>query len=278
MPQFIRIFLYKFKEYIALILLLILSLIFITLNNNKDVKNVKLFALGIFAGLNSSISNLGVLFENTDYIENLEKTNAELMLEVNLLRNYGLENNELKEMLEFQKSSKYNLISAKIVSRLVSKISGYYIISEGISHGVESGMPVITDKGLVGITVDVAESYATVRTFENSLFKVAVKNQRSNIDGILNWDGKNLFIKNVPTTHDFEVGDRIVVSELSTILPPAIPIGIISEKESTVSGILSNLKVRPFANLNSIRNVLVLQVSINRQVDSLEQNLMGGEK
>ncbi len=53
-------------------------------------------------------------------------------------------------------------------------------------------MPVITDKGLVGIVFESTDNYSSVRTYENSLFKVAVKNQRSNVDGVLNWDGKNL--------------------------------------------------------------------------------------
>jgi len=278
MPQFIRIFLNKFKEYIVLVLLLILSLILITLNNNSEVKNIRLFSLGVFASVNSTILNLGNLFEDSEYIESLEKSNAELMLQNNQLRNYGLENNQLNDILAFQQTSHYKIATAKIVSRLVSKISGYLIISKGTNDGIVEGMPVLTDKGLVGLVIDAAENYSSVRTYENSLFKVAIKIQRSNVDGVLNWDGKNLLIKNVPTTYDVEIGDRIVVSELSSILPPAIPIGIVVEKESTLSGVLSNLKVRPYTNINSIRNVIVLQIENNNQLDSLEYKLFGGGK
>ena len=146
-------------------------------------------------------------------------------------------------------STNYDLITAKIVSRLVSKISGYFIISKGNNDGIKQGMPVITDKGLVGIVIATADNYSTVRTYENSLFKVAVKVQRSNVDGILSWDGINLLVKNVPTTEDVEIGDRIVVSELSSMLPPSIPVGIVGEKESTISGVLTNLKIKPFADI-----------------------------
>jgi len=278
MANYIRIFLAKFKEYIALVVLLILSLILITLNNNSEVKNIRLFSLGLFASINSGIINLGTLFEDKVYIENLEKNNAELMLQINQLRNFGLENERLNNFLLFKNDSEFELLTAKIVSRLVSKISGYFIISKGSGDGVTKGMPVITDRGLVGIISDAADNYSSVRTYENSLFKIAVKIQRSNVDGVLNWDGENLLIKNVPSTYDVEIGDRVIVSELSSLLPPSIPIGLVVEKETTLSGVLSNLKVKPFAGLNSIRNVMVIKVEKNSEIDSLQNSLLGVEK
>lgn len=278
MPQFFRIFLNKFKEYLILIFLLVLSLILITLNDNQKVKNIRVYTLGIFSGVNTALTNLSRIFEDTEYIESLEKRNAKLMLQVNQLRNYGLENDQLNDILNFRSDSEYEFITAKIVSRLVSKISGYFIISKGTADGIENGMPVITDQGLVGIVLDASENFASVRTYENSLFSVAVKNQRSNIDGLLNWDGRNLLIKNVPTTYDIEVGDRIVVSELSSIIPPSIPVGIVVEKETTLSGVLSNLKVKPFVALSDIKNVIVLKISKVNQLDSLSLDLMGTRK
>ena len=276
MPQFVRSFFANIKEYIVLITLLIISLFLITLNENQKVKNVRLFSLGIFATVTKAINDVQISFEKTEYIESLLKNNAQLMLQVNELRDYAYEINDIKGQIEFRTKSDYDLIFAQVVSRLVSKVSGYFIVSKGLSDSVAVGLPVITDKGLVGMIVDVSQNYSTVRTIENSLFKVAVRDQRSNVDGILNWDGKNLQIKNVPTTEDVEVGDRILVSELSTIIPPSIPVGIISNKESTVSGILSNIKVKPFVNITKVKNVLILKSNKNLQLDSLITRI-GGE-
>ncbi|MCP5063700.1 MAG: rod shape-determining protein MreC [Ignavibacteriae bacterium] len=274
MPDFLLQLISKFKEFIVLTLLLVLSLIIMSLNENSNVRNIKLFALGSFAGVNSMVSNVSSYFENTEYVSELEKQNAKLMLEVNKLREYALENNELKKIILFSGETEYEVAHAKIVSRLVSKVHGYFIVSKGKTDGIKKGMPIITDDGLVGIVYNVMENYSSVRTFENSLFKLAVKDQRSNVTGVLNWNGKNLIIKNVPTTKDVEIGDRIVVSELSSIIPPSIPIGIVADKETTVSGLLSNIIVQPFANLNSSRNILILKTNFNTQLDSLENNLI----
>ncbi len=274
MPRFIKIFLDRFKEYIVLILFLIASLSLISLNENPKVKNLRVFSLGIFASLNSFISNTYDATSNNNYVQQLEKRNAELMLQVNKLRKYGLEHERLNKIFKFVNTQKSDLVVARIVSRLVSKISGYFIISKGSKEGIEKGMPVVTDQGLVGLVIDVANDYSSVRTYENSLFKVAVKNERSNVNGILNWNGRKLVISNVPTTEDMEVGDKIIVSELSSIIPPAIPIGKIVDKESTISGILSNIIVEPYTKINNLKTVIVVKTIRNLQLDSLELNLI----
>jgi len=274
MPDFLIQLLNKFKEFIVLTILLVLSLVIMSLNENSNVKNIKLFALGSFAGINSIVSNIGSYFEDTQYVSELEQQNAKLMLEVNQLREHALENNELKKIFLFSQETDYEVEHARIVSRLISKVQGYFIISKGKVDGIKNGMPIITDDGLVGIVYNVMENFSSVRTFENSLFKLAVKDQRSNVTGVLNWNGKNLIIKNVPTTNDVEIGDRIVVSELSSIIPPSIPIGIVADKETTVSGLLSNIIVQPFAKLNSLKNILILKTNFNTQLDSLENNLI----
>ncbi len=278
MPKFLIQFISRFKEYIILTFLLIVSLFLMSLNEKTSVKKFKLLALGSFASINAVVTDIAGYFEDTPYVKKLEKTNAKLMLQVNTLREYALENNELKKLLSFKELNKFDVIHAKIVSRLVSKISGYFIIAKGRNDSIAVGMPVITDNGLVGIIYDITDNYSTVRTFENSLFNVAVKDQRSNVNGILNWNGKSLIIKNVPTTYDVEVGDRIEVSELSSIIPPSIPVGIVADRETTVSGLLSNIIVKPFADLYLLKNVIVLKTVVSPELDSLEINLEGSIK
>ncbi len=273
MPDFLIHFIKRFKEYFVLLLLLILSLFIMSLNASASVNNFKTLALGTFATFNNGITNFAGYFEDTPYLTKLQKQNAKLMLQVNSLREYAFENNELKNLLKFESTNKYKTTNAKIISRMVSKVSGYFIISKGRNDSIAIGMPAVSDKGLVGIVYNVTDNYSSVRTFENSLFHVAVKDQRSNISGILNWNGKHLVIQNVPTTNDVEIGDRIVVSELSSIIPPSIPVGIVADKETTVSGLLSNIIIKPFAELSSLKNIIVLKTVANAELDSLENNI-----
>jgi cell shape-determining protein MreC len=71
-----------------------------------------------------------------------------------------------------------------------------------------------------------------------------------------------------------KVGDRIETSSFSTILPPSIPVGVIEEKDTEVSGLLSNIYVKPFSDIKSVENLFIVKVIENDQIDSLEMNLL----
>ena len=107
---------------------------------------------------------------------------------------------------------------------------------------------------------------------------IAVDNQRSGIDGILSWNGQRLIIKHIPTTFDMKIGDRIETSDFSTIFPPSIPVGVIEEKETEVSGLLSNVYVKPFADIQTVEFLFVMKIIENEQIDSLHTNLIHKER
>lgn len=263
----------NFKEYFLVVTLLIISLSILSLNEKPEIKKIKSYSFGAFAVFNSVVSDIINLFGNQKKMDELRKLNAELMLKVNSLREHGLENVKLKNMLGFKDTTKIPLIPARVISTLISKTQGNFITNVGIQDSVKVGMPVITEKGLVGIIYNTAEDYSMVRTLYNSNFKVAVRNQSSNVDGILSWDGTMLVIKNIPTTYDMKPGDRIISSDFSTIVPPQIPIGLIEKKESSVSGLLSNIIVKPFVDIRSVRNVFVMRMFPDKQIHKLEFNL-----
>ena len=166
------------------------------------------------------------------------------------------------------------MIPSAIISKLVSKIHGNFVIDVGTSDSVDVGMPVINHLGLVGIVTDVSSNFSVVRTLYNSNLALAVVDQRSNVAGIMDWNGIELVMKNIPTTYDVMIGDRIVTSEFSTILPPSIPVGVVVDKETNISGLLNSITVRPFVEIPSLKNVFVLQIIQDTQIDSLELNLL----
>jgi rod shape-determining protein MreC len=271
MFSIIKRFIYEFKEYIVLIILLIISLLLLSLNEHSAIRGVKRISFGSFALLTSTFDNL-LSYDNTANAE-LRKRNAELMLQLNKYRRYKNENEKLKSLLEFRDTTSYPLESARVISRLLSVSEGNLILNTGKKDSVFKGMPVINDRGLVGLVTDATQDFSLVRLLLNSNFKVSVKDQRSGVDGILAWNGRKLIMKNVPTTYDLEVGDRVITSDYSTIIPPAIPVGLITKKETTVTGMLSDIVVTPFVDFSSIQYAFVLKLVPSKQVDSLELNL-----
>lgn len=266
-----------YKEYIVLVVLLLISLSLISLSQKPAVKKVKTTAFGSFAVLSSVFSRVLEPFQSSFEIEKLREENARLMLQVNQLREYGVQVDELKRMLSFKDSSDFPLIPAKIVSKYVSTTQGNFIINAGRTDNIRVGMPVISDKGLVGVVESVSKDFSIVRTLKNHELEFAVKNQRSRFDGVIGWNGTDLVIKNVPKTYDMEVGDRIISSDFSSKFPPSIPVGIVTGGNRDKTGIFNNIVVKPFVDFIRIENVFVLGIVPSFKKNGIELNLVRGE-
>ncbi|NLT51698.1 MAG: rod shape-determining protein MreC [Ignavibacteria bacterium] len=274
MFNYIRNFFFNAKEYIITIILLLVSLVVISQNDKSEIKRFKTISFAAVAFLKSSLSSASDFLKDDEELQNQKKINAKLMLEVNNLRNYKKENEELKTLLNFKKSIPKDLIPAEIVSKKITMPRWNFIINSGKNDGVKEGMPVLTETGLVGIVYSCSGSFSVVRTLRNVDLNIAVTNQRSLVNGVLNWNGKNLIIKNIPSTYDMELGDRIVTSDFSTLIPPSIPVGLIVKKETDQSGLVSNVIVSTFADLSRAQNVFVYPFIRSKEIDSLEFNLM----
>lgn len=267
-------FFFLFKEYIVLVILLLASLSVISFNDSSSVKSIRTISIGGFAVLSSVTDAVTGIFSSDDELLEQKRLNARLMLKLNLLQEAARENNKLAGMLAFKDTTSYPLVAAKVVSKMVNAAQGSYVINSGLSDSVKTGMPVITEAGLAGIVHNVSSGYSYVRTLQNTRLKVAVEDTRSGVNGVLAWNGRNVIMKNIPSTFDITRDDTVVTSGYSTIVPPRIPVGVVTKIEKTTSGLLTDVTIKPFVDFVKLKSVFVLQVITDKQVDSLKLNLL----
>ena len=233
----------NFKEYIVLVILLITSLILLSQNSSQGIQKVRSIAFGTFASVTSIFTDIFNVSNLKNENENLRRTNAEMMLHLSRLREYGIVNDDLKSLLALKDSSKFPLIPATIVSKSLSKSQGTITINAGKNQGAKVGMPVITDKGLLGIIYNTSDNYSIARTLNNVDLKVTVKSERTRENAMMKWNGDWLVMVNVPKTYDLKKGDRIVTSEISSIIPFPLPVGVVYEIGNVEKGIFNEVKV-----------------------------------
>jgi len=262
----------NFREYIALVLLILLSLIILSQNKNPNVQKVRAIAFGSFATITSVISDIFSVTNLKRENEELRETNAKLMLQISRLREFGIVNKELKDLLAFKDTTGFPLIPASIVSRSLSMTQNTITLNAGKKDSVLPGMPVINDKGFIGIVSSVSENFSIARTLNNVDLRLTVIDERSRINGILKWTGEELIIINIPNTFDVEAGDRIITSDVSSIVPIPIPVGIVEEFSPGETGVFSYIRVKPFADLTPVENVFILAKVKSKQIDNLEFN------
>lgn len=262
----------QFREYLVLIALVILSLSLLTQNNNPQVQKVRAIAFASFATVTSVFYDLFNITQLKNENQVLRKLNAEMMIQVSMLREYGILNRELKGMLGFKDSTSLPIIPTNIVSKSLSITQNMITLDVGKNEGIKPGMPVISYRGLVGIVQTCSDNFSIARTLKNVDLKLTVKNENKRLNGIMKWDGEKLVIVDVPRTYDFDVGDRIVTSEISSIIPVPIPIGIVAKIEEDKTGLLNLIQIKPFEEVLSVENVFILMLVENAEKNSLELN------
>ena len=262
----------RFKEYFILTLLVIISLTLLTQNNNQQVQKVRAVAFGSFAAVSSVFYDLFNITQLKNENKDLRQTNAELMLQLSMLREQGILNRELNGMLGYEDTTSLPLIPATIVSKSLSITQNTITINEGTKKRIKPGMPVISYRGMVGIIQTCSDNFSIARTLKNVDLKLTVKNEKNRLNGIMKWDGEKLVIVDVPKTYDFDIGDRIVTSEISSIIPVPIPVGIVAKIEEEQTGILNLIHVTPFEEVLTVEHVFILMLVENEEKNNLELN------
>jgi rod shape-determining protein MreC len=259
------------KEYIIFSFIVLVCLIMIFQNENIQVRFMRGAAVSIIGAVQSTFSVIPNIFQLERENKLLRETNNTLSNEISLLKESRLENMRLIGMLEFKQRTNYQMVTAKIVGKTLIQTRNNITLNTGESDSVKSGMPVITDKGLVGKIVAVSKNFSIAQILLNKDLKISAKDQRSRVDGILSWDGENrLQLKNVSKSSDLVVGDVIITSEYSNHFPAGIPIGY-ALTAGTVDNLFKKIEVQPFVNFETLEEVFILKYLTNEERQNLEK-------
>lgn len=251
-------YLYLFKEYVLLVILVSISLILLVVNDNTQIRQIRSLTVGTLGAIQQTFSFLPNLTALQRENELLRKVNVNLADEVNQLREARLENIRLRSMIALQETSTTKLISAKVVAKNLNLLRNTITLDIGSNENVHIGNPIVTGEGLIGRIVSVSGNYSIGQMLVNVDFRASAKVQRSRVDGILAWDGNTLLLKNVAKTLDVKTGDAIITSEYSNAFPPGIKIGIVTTVAEIPNSLFKRIEVIPTVNLTQTEEVFVM--------------------
>src|SRR5436309_1381417 len=104
-----------FKEYFLLTLLIILSLVLLGMNDNRQLHAIRSYTVGFIGVLQSGLSVIPNVFELKRENEILRQLNVNLSDEVNRLREARLENLRLRGMIGLKEQKEFKLMSADVI-------------------------------------------------------------------------------------------------------------------------------------------------------------------
>lgn len=264
------------KNYIVFALLVSLSLLLISTNNNVHTRGLQVVGLFTTAYIQSGVDDVIGYFSLASKNRELQEENARL-IDLNARTRAAMaENEQLREMLNLRKQSGYPLVPADVVGRTSEAGRNFITLDAGEKDGVRVGDPVVAGTGLVGIIAAVGEDFSLVRTLLDNDSRVAAKLVNASADGlIVTGSFGELAMKNVARRYSVEPGDLVESSSLSTLVPPGIPIGMVTEAKDQPGQLFKKIDVQPAVNYTSISNMFIMMYSRPAEAIKLERERLG---
>jgi len=240
------------KDYIITALILVLAAGIMINRHDGGLQNARKVSITILSYLEQPLSNIRIYRQALTTNSYLHRQNILLQDELSRLRSAEQQNRVLRDLLELREQSSTPLIPVNIVAKDLTGLNNSLSVSAGSARGVKNGMPVINSEGLIGQVIVVAENYAQVLPYSNSLFRVSAQVQESRAYGIVSWRGnknRELVLEFIPETIDVEVGQLVETSGFGNQFPAGIPIGEITRVEPGQGVDSQTIYLDAYANL-----------------------------
>jgi len=267
-------FIVRFKEYIVLVILSVMCFSFMSYGSLGQLGGFRSLVIATIGAVQSAFSWLpnpvALKAENSA----LRDLNLQLSREVVKMRQSVIENDKLRSMLSFKNTQRHTLLACEVIGKSTSEFRNYITINRGASDGIQEGMTVVTDAGLVGVTVGVSSSYALVQLVINRDSRIASRNQRTREEGIIVWEGSEyLVMKNIPRTFDIKTNDVIISSSLSRRYMADFVVGYVAGVVGDQQSLFRKVNVRPAVNFSSLEQVFVIMTPPDKSRFELEKRV-----
>lgn len=221
-----------------------------------------------FAGIGNGIQDF---FQPIFHGRELQKENEDLQKLVDELTRRQADYDELKNQNDLYRrffsisdsNADYTLEPATVIAHVPDDLSGSFIINIGQSQGITSGMPVITENGLVGIVGRVSERYCRVLTLMDPAVNIGVLDSTTLDTGILTGDATMSEDNTARLTYlrlqsEAAAGDLILTSGYGEQIPQGLTVGYLSEVSLAATGLTLEGVIDLSARPENARQVFVI--------------------
>jgi rod shape-determining protein MreC len=200
-------------------------------------------------------------------VASLRQSNTELEAEVARLQTQviGLqqqvtETNILSALVDFARANpEYSYKAANVIGRDPSPFLRYVIINIGSDQGILPGMPLVTDKGLVGRVDAVIAEAARVQLVTDAASAINVRMQASSTEAMLVGSiSGDVSLDMIPQDALIQVGDVVLTSGLGGDYPANILVGQVVSVRKLQSELFQQAAIQPNVDFNRLQFVLVI--------------------
>ena len=248
----------KNRHHFIFLLSVILSFILIYSSSSNQSTQSRQVTNSIATFIKSPFSRFNILIKSAEENEILREQLLVLSLEKESLLEYEAENSKLKELLDFKRETKLELVPTKVVNMGLTSTLLSMTIDIGSDSGVNKNDPVLTPSGIIGKVATINKNSSIVQLISDSDFRLGVRFLPSGSTGILRWRSNNICdVREVYKNSSINVGDKVVTSGFSDIFPAGLPVGMVTSVADDRNQFQKIVSVQINDNLSSLLFVFV---------------------
>jgi rod shape-determining protein MreC len=282
----------NWPSYAVMAIVLAVGLVLSQLGYLQPVRDV---ARTLFAPLQIVMSNITIGVGKSAIslrdVQLLRQRSVQLQAEVNRLsvENARLveveqENLQLRQLLNFTRNNpQYDYRAAAVVGQKIGEDTSNLLFSifidVGARDGVAPGMPVVTDRGLVGRVTRVGPNVAEVLLLIDPANVVNGRVLNSRVTGIVRGSvDAGLVMERIPQGEAVHQGDIVVTSGLGGNFPDKLVIGQVTEVSQRDSDMFQTAHIRPTVDFGRVETVLVITTFAPLDIEGTLSPGPGGEQ
>lgn len=215
------------------------------------------------------------VFSKVNNLQNTYLENQRLKKEINQIsevqsENQALreENKKLKDELDLQATlTEYKKISATVIARNPDRWLDTLIIDRGTTDGLEVGMSVLGEKGLIGRISEVNPTSSKVMLLTNegqhviqTAAEIITKEDEA-VHGIISrfdYETDQLIMERITSDVTIKKGMKVSTSGLGGVVPRGLLVGEVAKVSMDEHGLGQQIHIEPAADFEKIRFVTVI--------------------
>lgn len=191
--------------------------------------------------------------------ERLRAQLAELRRWRERARQLKSENAAFRAMLNYVPDAPSHYVTARVIADSGSAFVRSMLVHAGARQGVRNGQAAINGEGLVGRIVDVGERSARILLITDLNSRIPVVVDGSHDRAILAGDNSpQPRLLYLPPSAQVKPGDQISTSGHGGVLPPGLPIGVVTSVARASDGGIRLAKVRPYVAWDRVEHVRIV--------------------
>jgi rod shape-determining protein MreC len=191
--------------------------------------------------------------------ETLRERLARLEDENLQLREALAESGNLERIAAMRRGFEADLMPARVIGQDVSPYFRSLLLDRGRRSGVLSGMPVVSDQGLVGLVTATTPSAARTMLLVDRRAAVDAVTLRSRALGIVRGTGTDsLDFSFLMRGADVKPGDELVTSGVGGVYPKGLRIGVVVAVNAQKGALVHTARVAPAVDYGELETAFAL--------------------